>query len=107
MTTFDKREEAYENKFSYEKEQEFKIRARRNKLLGHWVAEKLALRGENIEEYIQAIVDTGVHNPDDEAIKDKILNDFISNNIKISKNEIQKEISRLHDFASDQLKNIK
>jgi len=107
MTTFDKREEAYENKFSHEKELEFKIRARRNKLLGHWVAEKLGLRGENIEEYVKAIVDTGVHNSDDDTIKDKILNDFISNNVKINKNEIQKEINRLHDLASDQLKNIK
>ena len=41
MTTFDKREEAFEKKFALDEEQKFKAVARRNRLLGLWVAEKL------------------------------------------------------------------
>ena len=41
MTTFDKREEGFEKRFALDEEQKFKADARRNKLLGLWVAEQL------------------------------------------------------------------
>ena len=41
MTTFDKREEAFEQQFAHDEELRFKATARRNKLLGLWAAEKL------------------------------------------------------------------
>ena len=46
MTTFDKREEGFESKFALDEELKFKAEARRNRLLGLWVAEKLGLSGE-------------------------------------------------------------
>ena len=46
MTTFDKREEGFENKFAHDEEVRFKAEARRNRLFGLWVAEKLTLSGE-------------------------------------------------------------
>ena len=39
MNSFDKREEGFEKKFALDEEQKFKAEARRNKLLGLWVAE--------------------------------------------------------------------
>ena len=41
MSTFDKREDGFENKFAHDEELQFKAFARRNKLLGLWAAEKL------------------------------------------------------------------
>jgi hypothetical protein len=41
MTTFDNREQAFENKFAHDEEMLFKITARRNKLLGLWAAEPM------------------------------------------------------------------
>ena len=46
MTTFDKREEGFEKKFALDEELKFKAEARRNKLLGLWVADKLGLSGD-------------------------------------------------------------
>ena len=43
MTTFDKREEGFEKKFAHDEELRFKATARRNKLLGLWVAQKLGI----------------------------------------------------------------
>ena len=43
MNSFDKREEGFEKKFALDEEQKFKAYARRNKLLGLWVAEKLGI----------------------------------------------------------------
>src|SRR5579872_3121445 len=45
MTTFDKREDAFEKQFVHDEELRFKAIARRDKLLGLWAAEKLGLSG--------------------------------------------------------------
>jgi len=45
MTTFDERKDAFERKFAHDEELRFKALARRNKLLGLWVAEKLGKSG--------------------------------------------------------------
>ena len=49
MTTFDKREDAFEAKFARDEELRFKAEARRNKLLGLWAAEKLGKSGDEAE----------------------------------------------------------
>ena len=38
MTTFDDREKGFERKFAHDEEQEFKVAARRNRMLGEWAA---------------------------------------------------------------------
>jgi hypothetical protein len=50
-TTFDKREEAFEQQFAHDEELRFKATARRNKMLGLWAAEKLGLSGPEADSY--------------------------------------------------------
>ena len=56
MTSFDKREEAFEQQFAHDEELRFKATARRNKLLGQWAAEKLGLSGAEAESYAKSVV---------------------------------------------------
>ena len=49
MTTFDKREDGFERKYALDEELKFKAEARRNKLLGLWVAEKLGKSGADAD----------------------------------------------------------
>jgi hypothetical protein len=56
MTTFDKREEGFEKKFALDEEQKFKAEARRNRLLGLWVAEKLGISGDAANAYARDVV---------------------------------------------------
>jgi hypothetical protein len=56
MTTFDKREEGFEKKFALDEEQKFKAEARRNRLLGLWVAEKLGISGDAANAYAKDVV---------------------------------------------------
>ncbi len=56
MTTFDKREEAFEKQFAHDEELRFKATARRNKLLGLWAAEKLGLAGAEADSYALSVV---------------------------------------------------
>ena len=56
MTTFDKREDAFEKQFAHDEELKFKATARCNKLLGLWAAEKLGLSGAEADSYALAAV---------------------------------------------------
>jgi hypothetical protein len=56
MTSFDKREEGFEQKFAHEEAIRFKATARRNRLLGLWAAEKLGLAGADAETYAKELV---------------------------------------------------
>ncbi len=56
MTTFDKREEAFERKFVVDEELQFKADARRNRLLGLWVAGRLGLSGDAATAYARHVV---------------------------------------------------
>ena len=44
MSGFDERERSYEKKFERDQELAFKAKARRNKLLGLWAAERMGRR---------------------------------------------------------------
>ena len=43
MTQFDDRERAFEAKFAHDEEMQFRITARRNRLLGEWAARQMGL----------------------------------------------------------------
>src|ERR1700689_5209331 len=69
MTTFDKREEAFEQKFAHDEELRFKATARRNKLLGLWAAEKLGLKGSEADSYALSVVMADLESGHDVAQK--------------------------------------
>jgi hypothetical protein len=56
MTTFDDRENAYENKFAHDAELNFKAEARCNKLLAVWAAEKLGKGEDETKAYIAEVI---------------------------------------------------
>ena len=56
MSTFDKREEGFELRFAHEEEVRFKVRARRNKMVGLWAAEKRGLAGAAADAYAKEVV---------------------------------------------------
>lgn len=56
MSTFNDRENAFENKYAHDEEMLFKAVARRNKLLGLWAAELLGKSGDEATEYAKSVV---------------------------------------------------
>src|SRR5271155_3694480 len=76
MTSFDKREEAYEQQFAHDEELRFKATARRNKLLGLWAAEKLGMSGAEAETYAKSVVMSDFEEPGDHDVLRKIRRDF-------------------------------
>lgn len=104
MTTFDDRKDAYENKYAHDKEMEFKVAARRNKLLGLWAAEKLHLQADERDAYARAIVAADVA-PGDSDILHKVLRDFEAAGIQLTEKDIRAEMHRLLEVAREQIAN--
>ena len=104
MTTFDNRKDAYENKFAHDKEMEFKVTVRRNKLLGLWAADKLHLQADERDTYARAIV-TDVEHPGESDILRKVLRDFEAAGIQLTEKDVRAEMHRLLEVAKEQLAN--
>src|SRR5580658_1793023 len=88
MTTFDKREEAFEQQFAHDEELKFKATARRNKLLGLWAAEKLGLSGAEADSYALAVVMVELEDSGDHDVAGKIRKDFAANGVQQSEHQI-------------------
>ncbi len=81
MTTFDKREEAFEKKFAIDEELKFKAEARRNRLLGLWAAEKLGITGDAAAAYARETVASAFEEGGERAIVARIANDLSAKGI--------------------------
>jgi hypothetical protein len=91
MTTFDKREDAFEREFANDEELRFKATARRNKLVGLWAAEKLGMSGVAANSYASSIVLSHVEGSYDVA--GKIRKDFDAKGIAESDHQIARVMS--------------
>lgn len=83
MTDFKDRERAEEAKFAFDEETAFKIAARRNRLLGHWAAEKMALTPEETDAYAKAVVQADFEEAGDEDVIRKLLGDLTAAGVDI------------------------
>jgi hypothetical protein len=94
MTTFDKREEGFEQQFAHDEELKFKATARRNKLLGLWAAEKLGLTGAEADSYALSMVMADVE-PGGHDVMSKIRNDFTAKGVAQSDHQISRTMNEL------------
>lgn len=76
MSTFDDRENAFEAKFAHDAEMQFKADARRNKLLGLWVAEVLGKTGDDAEAYAKEVVKSDFEEAGHEDVFRKVSGDL-------------------------------
>jgi hypothetical protein len=56
MTTFDDRENAYENMFAHDADMRFKADSRCNKLLALWAAGKIGKAEDQIDAYVREVI---------------------------------------------------
>jgi hypothetical protein len=104
MTTFDKREEGFEKKYALDEEQKFKAEARRNKLLGLWVAEKLGKSGEAAAAYAKEVIAAEFEEAGDADVVRKVAGDLSAKGISVSEQEIRAQMNELMAVAVAQMK---
>ena len=78
MTDFSDRQKGEERKFAMDAETAFRVAARRNRLLGHWAAEKMGLGPEETEAYAKAVIQADFEEAGDEDVIRKVLGDLTS-----------------------------
>ncbi len=103
MTTFDKREKVFEDKYQHDQELQFKVEVRRNKLLGLWVAELLGLSGADAEAYAKEVVKADFEEPGDADLIRKILGDAATKNLDLSEHRIRKKMDEMTTVAKEQI----
>lgn len=101
MTTFDKREQGFENKFVHDEEIRFKATARRNKLLGDWAALQLGLAGDAARTYTNELVTADLANQRDEDTLHKVSKDLAPTGIP--EQEIADRMDEFYRFALEQI----
>ncbi|MEW9855410.1 DUF1476 domain-containing protein [Novosphingobium sp. M1R2S20] len=89
MTTFDDRERAEEAKFAHDADMQFRIQARRNRLLGEWAAERMNLSTAEREAYAKAVVQADFEEAGDEDVVRKLLGDLTSAGVDIDEAEVR------------------
>jgi hypothetical protein len=104
MTTFDKREEGFEQQFAHDEELKFKATARCNKMLGLWAADKLGLKGAEAESYALSMVMSDVEAAGALDVVGKIRKDFDAKGVVQSDHQITRT---MNEFMAKSIADIK
>lgn len=85
-------------------ESDFRITARRNRLLGLWAAELLNLPADQCEAYAKEVIAADLELPGDEDVIQKVLGDFERGGVVgITRAELLKKMDMLTAEARGQL----
>ncbi|EBA03588.1 hypothetical protein RB2150_03793 [Rhodobacterales bacterium HTCC2150] len=76
MSSFDDRENAFENKFAHDADMQFKAEARRNKLLGLWAAEMMGKSGDDADTYAREVIKSDFEEAGDDDVLRKVAADL-------------------------------
>lgn len=104
MTTFDKRENAFEGKFALDAELKFKAEARCNRMLGLWAAQKLGKTGAGAEAYAEEAVKADITEAGSEGVYRKIKADFEAAGVHQTEHQIRRTMD---EFMAKALELVK
>ncbi len=76
MSTFDDRENAFENKYAHDQAMQFKVEARCNKLLGLWAAELMGKSGDDADAYYKEVIASDFEEAGNEDVYRKLSGDL-------------------------------
>jgi hypothetical protein len=103
MSTFDEREKGFEQKYKHDQEVQFKVNARRNKLLGLWAAEQMGITGAAAEAYAKEVVQADFEKPGDSDVIAKVLKDLTAKGKATSEGQLRKQLDLLLAIAKEQI----
>jgi hypothetical protein len=98
MTSFDDRERAFESKFAHDADLQFRIVARRNRLLGEWAAEHMGLTAEERDAYAKAVVQADFEEVGDDDVVRKLVADFAAAGVEMDEAAVR---SAMTDKAAE------
>ncbi|MEL6387869.1 MAG: DUF1476 domain-containing protein [Pseudomonadota bacterium] len=103
MSQFDDRQKGQEAKYAMDQQTEFKVMARRNKLLGLWAADLLGLTDEEATAYAKTVVMADLEEPGDEDVFRKVRGDLDGKAVNVTDAQIREHMAELLPVARDQV----
>jgi hypothetical protein len=103
MPTFDDREKEFEARFKHDQELQFKVKARRNRLLGQWAAAKMGLSGEAADTYAKSVVAAEFDKGGDHHVVDKVVADLATKGQGVTAAQVQFELDHFAETAKQQV----
>ena len=92
-------------KFAHDEEVRFRATARRNRLLGLWVAEKLGKTGADADAYAKEVVMSDIEEAGDEDVFRKVAGDLDAAGVEESEHQIRRKMEELMAVAIEQIRN--
>jgi len=104
MTAFEERQRGQEAKYQHEQELGFKIRNRRNKLFGLWLAgEHLGLAGDAAADYAKDVVMADFESPGDADMMRKVRADLEKAGKDVDDHGLQRRLEQCEAEARRQV----
>jgi hypothetical protein len=104
MTTFDDRQKSEEQRYRHSEELRFKVRNRRNRLFGLWVAEThLGLKGEEAAAYAKDVVMADFETPGDDDMLTKVKADLAKAGHQLSDHQLSRQLAEIEAVAKAQV----
>ena len=101
--SFEKRGKGFEAKWAHDEELQFKVYARRNKLLGLWAAAEMGVTGGGADAYAMEVVAADFERPGEEDVFEKVRRDFDAKGVAISDHMIRRQMEELLEVAKQQI----
>ena len=88
--------------FHQRSEEDFKVTARRNKLLGLWAAAGMGIAGDAAEAYAKEVIASDFEEPGDNGVVRKVMKDFADKGVDMTANRLRQEMAALREVARKQ-----
>ena len=103
MTQFDDRERAFEAKFAHDEEMQFRIIARRNRLLGAWAARLMGLSEAEADAYAKDVVRSDFEEAGEHDMIRKVLGDLTAAGVDSDEDKVREALSNKEIEARRQI----
>lgn len=103
MTSFDNREKSEEARYKHDQDLNFRVMARRNKLLGLWAAERMSLPEDESTAYAKQIVELQLDKDGDSAVLRRVLEDLETKGLAVNDAEVREQLDLCFSEAKAQL----
>ena len=104
MTTLVSRAMGFETLFERDLAQRFRITNRRNRLLGRWAAEAMAMPHAEAEAYARELVQSDLADPGrQEELHDRLYADLRYHGVDLSDHRLRRKMDLLMDEARQQI----
>ena len=101
------REKGFEAKYELDEENRFKVDARRNKLLGEWLAFQFGFTSDAVAQYAKEVVISDLDEPGQEDVVHKVLADIEKKGSDITEADVLAKMSEFEGVAVEQIQSGK